>query len=149
MKQEFVIRRLKSPEAEWLRLRQLLWPAQEEEHLTEMLKELREPERFAHWLALDDRGKARGLAEASLRNDFVEGASSSPVAYLEGLFVEEAFRRQGIAAALVMQVRDWGRGRGCRQLASDTELENTLSQAVHEALGFGEAGRVVCFIREL
>jgi aminoglycoside 6'-N-acetyltransferase I len=46
-------------------------------------------------------------------------------------------------------VEAWGISEGCTELASDTELENRASAAAHRALGFEEAGRVVCFRKAL
>src|SRR5690625_6455290 len=45
--------------------------------------------------------EAIGFAQCQLRYDYVEGISSSPVGYLEGLFVKEEFRKQGFARKLV------------------------------------------------
>jgi aminoglycoside 6'-N-acetyltransferase I len=107
------------------------------------------PNRYAQFIAYDDCGAAVGLAEASLRTDYVNGASSSPVAFLEGLYVLPGARRRGLARALVENVEDWARSVGCRELASDARIENELSHTVHESLGFGETERVVYFRKEL
>lgn len=98
------------------------------------------------WLRLRE---AIGLAEASLRSDYVNGTESSPVAFLEGLYVVPQARRKGVAASLVAAVCGWARGAGCRELASDAALENAISQVVHRALGFEETERVVFFRRVL
>ena len=39
----------------------------------------------------------------------------------------------------------WAQARGCAELASDTQLENTLGQTMHSRLGFTETERVVYF----
>ena len=46
-------------------------------------------------------GAAIGFAQCGFRHDYVEGTETSPVGYLEGVFVEVAYRRQGIARKLV------------------------------------------------
>jgi aminoglycoside 6'-N-acetyltransferase I len=46
-------------------------------------------------------------------------------------------------------VADWGRAQGCSEFASDAELENVDSHAMHRALGFVETERVVYFRWEL
>nr|WP_241823604.1 GNAT family N-acetyltransferase [Sphingomonas sp. Sph1(2015)] len=51
--------------------------------------------------------------------------------------------------ALVAAVADWGRAQGCSEFASDAELENVDSHAMHRALGFVETERVVYFRWEL
>lgn len=85
----------------------------------------------------------------TIRFDYVEGADDSPVAYIEGMFVKEAFRHLGVGQKLITLAADWGRQKNCRQLASDTEVTNTGSIDFHLKSGFTEANRIVCFIKEL
>ena len=85
----------------------------------------------------------------TVRLDYVEGANSSPVAYIEGLYVKENWRHLGIGKKMIHLGIEWGRQKGCKQLASDTELNNVTSIEFHKRLGFLEATRIVCFIREL
>jgi aminoglycoside 6'-N-acetyltransferase I len=54
-----------------------------------------------------------------------------------------------VARALVQAVAGWAKRRGCHELASDTALENALSQIVHQRLGFEETERVVYFNMQL
>ena len=90
-----------------------------------------------------------GFAEVSLRTDYVNVTSTSPVAFLEGLYVTPQARRMGVAAALVNRACEWGRARGCSEIASDTSLDNQASQLVHRALGFEETERVVYYRKAL
>lgn len=130
----------------WLELRLALWPeSSAPEHVAEMEEQLSAPSRHLHLLATDATGTPIGFAEASLRHDYVSGTSSSPVAFLEGIYVRPSWRRHGVARALVAEVMDWGRSQGCCELASDALLENTSSHLMHEALGFEETERVVYF----
>jgi len=134
------------PSPEWLRLRKALWPdGTDAAHEEEMAAFVAAPDRFAQFMACTDEGAPVGLAEVSLRSDHVNGTETSPVAFLEGLYVEPSARRQGVAGALLDGVRAWAQARGCRELASDTQLENAPSQAVHLRLGFTETERVVYF----
>ena len=132
----------------WLELRQALWPGTCEAHLAEMAAFLADPARYAQFVAHED-GTPAGLAEAAVRTDYVNGTASSPVAFLEGLYVAPALRRRGVAAALVAEVVRWARARGCHELASDALLENTASHAAHRALGFEQTERVVFFRKRL
>ena len=134
----------------WLALREALWPhGSRSEHLAEMVQQLAEPKRFVQFVAYSENGSPVGLAEASLRSDYVNGTESSPVAFLEGIYVVPNYRRQGIARELVVAVSQWAVSRGCRELASDAALENELSQTVHKMLGFAETERVVYFRKGL
>jgi aminoglycoside 6'-N-acetyltransferase I len=132
--------------ADWLTLRKALWPdGSDAEHVEEMAEFLADPSRFGQFLARSEGGTPVGMAEVSIRSDYVNGTESSPVAFLEGLYVAPQARRTGVARALLQAVRTWALAHRCTELASDTQLENTLSQAVHARLGFIETERVVYF----
>lgn len=134
----------------WLQLRAALWPhCAEAEQLAEMAEFLAQPERFIQLVAYAGAGEPVGLVEASLRNDYVNGTESSPVAFLEGLYVAPTHRRRGIARELVSAVVEWATTRGCKEFASDAALENEVSHRVHRSLGFEETERVVYFRRAL
>lgn len=134
----------------WLELRQALWPnCSREQHRSEMSSFVASPERYAQFVAYAGSGHAVGLVEASVRTDWVNGTHSSPVAFLEGIYVAPEARRSGVAAALVAAVCSWAKSIGCRELASDALLENETSHALHRALGFEETERVVFFRKAL
>jgi enamine deaminase RidA (YjgF/YER057c/UK114 family) len=138
------------PAPAWLALRSALWPHHPDaEHEAEMAHFLAAPERFVQFLAIREDEQAIGLAEGSIRRDYVNGTAGSPVAFLEGLYVIPEERRTGVARALVEAVGDWARQRGCHELASDTQIENEVSQAVHARMGFSETERVVYFVKPL
>jgi len=137
-----------STDCAWLALRLALWPeASEAQHLLEMA----DTSARGHYvrLAMAADGSALGFVEASKRSDYVNGTSSSPVAFLEGLYVVPSVRRQGVARTLVESVVKWAVGEGCTELASDALLDNLAAHAVHRALGFEETERVVYFRRAL
>ena len=133
----------------WLELRDALWPQPHDVQLAEMAAIAAEPRRYAAFVAYSDDREPAGLAEAALRGDYVNGTQSSPVAFLEGLYVAPPARRQGIGRALVAEVCRWARAVGGREIASDALLANEVSHAVHRALGFAETERVVFYRREL
>jgi aminoglycoside 6'-N-acetyltransferase I len=134
----------------WLDLRQQLWPhCPREEHLAEMSSFCAQPERFAQFVAYAGSGQAVGFSEVAVRTDYVNGTDSSPVAFLEGIYVVPEARRMGTARTLVAAAERWAVGRGCRELASDAALENETSHAMHRALGFQETERVVFFRKPL
>lgn len=94
-------------------------------------------------------GSPSGAAQCSLRHDYVEGANSSPVGYLEGIYVLPQYRRAKVATRLVHCCESWAKARGCSEFASDCALDNTLSQQFHAGVGFAEASRIVCFVKPL
>lgn len=135
---------------EWSALRIELWAdGTLDEHRAEATIALDEPTRLVAFLARDADGRAVGFAEASVRSDYVNGCSTSPVGFLEGLYVREDARRRGVARGLVVAVERWARNRGCIELASDALLVNAPSQKVHRAIGFTETERVVFFRKSL
>lgn len=134
----------------WLALREQLWPqCPRTRHLQQMTEFLASPHKFAQYIEYDSAGAPVGFVEAALRTDYVNGTASSPVAFLEGLYVVPAARRQGIARTLVACVEQWASRAGCTEFASDARLDNVHSHHMHRALGFQETERVVYFRKSL
>ena len=94
-------------------------------------------------------GQPVAFAQCQLRHDYVEGTDSSPVGYLEGIFVAEAYRKKGYAAELLASCGQWAKEKGCTEFASDCELDNEDSRRFHLAAGFEEANRIICFKKSL
>ena len=126
----------------------LLWPEAGKEELEREFRDLLERTDCALFLA-SEGDRDVGFAQCQLRHDYVEGTDSSPVGYLEGVYVREGFRRRGTARALLRRCEDWAAGLGCREFASDCELENGESLAFHLKSGFREANRIICFTKPL
>ena len=92
---------------------------------------------------------AVGFAQCQLRHDYVEGTETSPVGYLEGIYVRKSDRHLGFAGQLMKACEDWARTEGCMEFASDCEIDNEESLAFHLKLGFKEANRIICFAKRL
>ena len=137
---------------EWVRMRCALWPDEPPEELEE------EAGRFFSGsgpadlsmvlVAVRPEGGLCGLAELSLRN-IVDGATSTPVGYLEGWYVDPDHRRSGLGRALVEAGEAWARERGCAEMGSDVEIDNDISQRAHDGMGYGEISRVVTYVKRL
>ncbi len=126
----------------------LLWPGHTHAELADEFREILDEGETAIYLARE-ADRDIGFAQCSIRHDYVEGTDQSPVGYLEGLFVREAYRRQGVARQLIRACEEWARAQGCTQLASDCELGNTDSLAFHLQAGFTEANRIICFVKDI
>jgi len=138
----------RNDKASWLHLRRSLWPhCSEQKHNLEMGQLLRSD--GVVFVAENDQAELIGFAEVSLRQDHVDGASISPVPYLEAWFVEATFRKQGVGRALIGAVERWATSRGYTELASDAEIENSVSIRLHKQLGFAEIDRNVTFLKVL
>jgi aminoglycoside 6'-N-acetyltransferase I len=133
---------------QWLRLRKSFWPENSDaQHRVEMKHVLSSS--GGVFVAEDIEGKLIGFAEFSIRNDYVPGSDTSPVPGLEGWFVDESYRAEGVGKELLAAVEDWSRQKGYKQLASDALIENTTGVDIHKKLGFTEIERTVHFIKKL
>lgn len=126
----------------------LLWPDHLPEEMEEEFSALIENNDVAVFLA-EGEGQTIGFAQCQLRWDYVEGTDSSPVGYLEGIFVREEYRRKGIAKSLLKACEAWAMEQHCTEFASDCELDNYESFRFHLALGFLEANRIICFTKQI
>lgn len=125
-----------------------LWPDHTVEEMeAEMGAILAQPD-AAFFLAYDGEN-AFGFAQCQLRHDYVEGTDSSPVGYLEGIYVTEEYRKHGIARELLAACETWVKSKGCTEFASDCELSNVQSLQFHLNVGFEEANRIICFTKKL
>ena len=125
-----------------------LWPHHGKEELQEEFEALLNCDDAAVFLAFSGE-EAVGFAQCQLRRDYVEGTGSSPVGYLEGIYVMPMYRKSGLARRLLAACENWAKEAGCREFASDCELSNTESAAFHLGVGFEEANRIICFVKKL
>ncbi len=131
----------------WHAMRALLWPGEWLPDIDEAKAMLEKPNLLT--LVARDGDASVAFAEASIRDDYVNGCDTSPVVFLEGIYVRPEHRKRGVARALCEAVSEWGREHGCTEFASDALLENDDSHAMHRALGFEETERVVYFRKPL
>ena len=92
---------------------------------------------------------AVGFAQCQIRTDYVEGTETSPVGYLEGIFIVETYRHNGYAKELLNACEKWAKDKKCSEFASDCELNNLDSFRFHMAIGFEEANRIICFKKNI
>lgn len=90
-----------------------LWPHHSKEELSE---------EFCEFLscgiifAAFEDSQMVGFAQCSLRNDYVERCSHSPVGYLEGIFVLENYRQKGISRQLLSSCETWAKNKAAGNL---------------------------------
>jgi aminoglycoside 6'-N-acetyltransferase I len=132
---------------EWLRMRCALWPENPHRHEAEMEVWLSRPD-AAVFVARRPAGGLGGFAEVGTRL-YADGCESSPVAFLEGWYVDSAIRGKGVGRQLIEAVETWARRRGLTELASDALLENVGGHRAHERVGFVEVERTVLYRKPL
>lgn len=125
-----------------------LWPCHRLEEMREELSDILVKEDAAFFLAYDGE-KPIGFAQCQLRHDYVEGTDTSPVGYLEGIYVVGGCRKKGIARKLLSACESWAKAKGCLEFASDCELNNAQSLQFHLKVGFEEANRIICFTKQI
>ena len=136
------------------RLREALWPeTSAAEHARELAPILGGNTPGAmpliNFVAETAGGTLIGFAEVDLRSHADGCDPVRPVGYLEGWYVAEGYRREGIGGRLLSAAEDWARGHGCVEMASDTWIDNEVSQRSHEALGFEVVDRCVHYRKGL
>jgi aminoglycoside 6'-N-acetyltransferase I len=135
-------------DAEWLRMRQALWPDFTEKSLRSEMAEIAADDRQQVFILARQGGGPGGFIEAALR-PWADGCETHPVGYIEAWYVDPDLRRQGAGAALVQQAEAWAGLQGCSEMASDCELWNDVSFQAHLALGYEEVIRVIQFRKSL
>lgn len=101
----------------------LMWENHTVEELIEEFEAVIQDKESAIFIvSIDD--KKIGFAQCQLRHDYVEGTKTSPVGYLEGIFIGQEYRKQGYAKMLLSKCEEWAKEQGCVEFASDCELEN-------------------------
>jgi aminoglycoside 6'-N-acetyltransferase I len=137
-----------------VRMRQALWPkSSAEEHARELTQILEGKAPVTMPLITlvaetSDRILA-GFLEIDLRSHADGCDPSRPVGYVEGWYVLENHRHRGIGRKLLAAAEDWARNQGCVEMASDTWIDNELSQRVHQALGYEVVDRCVHYRKPL
>lgn len=129
-------------------MRHALWP--DDAGLEKEAEEIYSGRGMVKRVLVHDRGAGRlgGFIEIGER-PYAEGCETSPVAFIEGWYVDEDLRRTGVGRGLVESAEDWARANGYREMGSDLVLGNDRSLKAHLALGYREAERLVALAKRL
>jgi aminoglycoside 6'-N-acetyltransferase I len=143
-----------SDHGQLLRMREALWPeSSAEEHsreLTEILEGRAPVTLPLIILVAEARDRMLvGFLEVDLRSHADGCNPVRPVGYLEGWYVDENHRSRGIGRKLLAMAEEWARSQGCVEMASDTWIDNEVSQRVHEELGYEVVDRCVHYRKTL
>ena len=136
-------------EDEWLRMRLALWPeSSQAEHRRDMEVWRSRADTIVLVAERPDATRLAGFAEIGTR-PYADGCETSPVAFLEGWYVDADVRGQGVGVRLIRAAETWARSQGLREFASDALLDNTVSHQAHEHVGFVEVERAVRYRKPL
>lgn len=79
----------------------------------------------------------------------MEGNVTTPVGYLEGIFVKDEHMSFGIGTKLKRTCEDWYREKYITETASDAEIFYSASIQFHLNQVFSEVNRIVCFSKRI
>jgi aminoglycoside 6'-N-acetyltransferase I len=134
---------------DWRRMRAALWPeCPDEQHAREMADILGDPEFNAAFLAHAPDGLPVGFLEVSIRLS-AEGCKPGRIGYVEGWFVEPDWRGKGLGASLIHAAESWAAERGCREMASDSDVDNVGGCQAHRCLGYQEVSLLAHFRKDI
>jgi aminoglycoside 6'-N-acetyltransferase I len=134
--------------ADWVRLRDALWPGSLADHERETRRYFDAIGDSPVIFVAEADGHVVGFLEMDYRN-YAPGCSSSPVPFIEGWYVEPAMQGRGIGRALIEAAEAHARATGYIEIASDADVQNAEGIGAHSALGYDEVERVVCFRKTL
>ncbi len=85
------------------------------------------------FIALNDKGQVLGFTQLYER---LSSLSMAHYIYLSDLYVDEAFRKQGIARLLMKKAQEYGIAVGAINIQLETAHTNIQAQALYESLGY-------------
>ena len=124
-----------SDRAEWLRMRIALRPDHSSEELAEEMEWWPAQPDTDIFVADAGDGPLIGFAEVAIHAE-APGCTTDRIGFLEGWYVDPAYRRQGIGRALNAAAEQWARERGCTEMASDTNEQYPISPSAHVGIGY-------------
>lgn len=134
--------------AEWQRMRLALWPDLSPQELQAEMAEISVDPLLPVFVIARPDGGLGGFIETALR-PWASGCVTHPVGYIEAWYIDPDLRRQSWGGRLVQAAEAWAAEQGCQEMASDCELDNTISYQAHLALGYEETLRIIEFRKSI
>ena len=135
-------------------MRHLLWPHEVE--MEESADEIYAGRSMVKQVFVAEREEGRATGPALLggfieigERAYAEGCETSPVAFIEGWYVDADLRRSGVGKGLVTAAEQWARTKGYREMGSDLLIDNDESLRAHLALGYHEVERLIAMAKKL
>ncbi|MCB1060041.1 MAG: GNAT family N-acetyltransferase [Calditrichaeota bacterium] len=138
----------KTDHLDWLRMRCELWPNANKNEQRHEIQIFGNRDSYKVWIAEALDGQVVAFLEGQTCNR-ADGCLSDRIFFIEGWWVDQKYRRQGVGHALMRAAEEWAKTNGCQELASDTWLDNDPSHAAHLSFGFKEVDRNITYRKEL
>ena len=150
MTNEVIVRKAnKNDEEELAKMRGELFSGSDDDHQVEIENYFQNKNKHIRQIfVIENCDQLIGLIELNIR-DYAEGSKAAEVPYIEGWYVAPEYRGQGLGRKLIAAAESWSLENSFFELASDVCLENSNSIKAHEAIGFSETDRIICFLKKL
>jgi len=133
---------------EWTQLALLLFPESSFEEEASLHKKILASKNEVG-LLYQQGGRYLGFMNLCIRNNYVNGTDTSPVLFVEAIYVLPGYRHQGIGKEFIKYAEKYAKDREITQIASDCYIDNSLSERFHRSCGFVEKERVICFVKNV
>ena len=127
----------------WLTMRIKLWPNHSINVHKKEIRDILNKRVQAAFIAFLNNNPV-GFVECSIRKK-VDGCETNNVGYIEGWFVDNSCRKQGLGRQLIEQAENWAKKRGSKDMSSDCLCDNKISQKAHIALGYKDYIHLIHF----
>jgi len=133
---------------QFAKLSAMLFPEDDFNELYDLYDKSLQTEKETGFLYEKDN-KYVGMMHLSVRSDYVNGTNTSPVVFIEAIYVLDDYRKSGIGKEFIKYAECCARQKGITQVASDCLLDNNLSEQFHKGCGFEEKERTICFVKDI
>lgn len=136
---------------DWVKLTHMLFPDENYGELKktymDYLNNIGKQREIGYLFQKDNKNVA--FMNISIRNDYVNGCDTSPVVFIESIYVLPEYRKMGIARELIKTAEEFAKEKGILQIASDCLIDNIDSELFHKSCGFKETERVIYFVKNV
>jgi|SRR3989344_4973667 len=140
---------IKKDFSDWVKIGTLFWLKWTEIKVKKEFSKIIASKKEVSFICRTDDGSAIGFINIAIRSDYVEGSKTSPVGYLEGIYIKRGHREKGVAKMLFKEAQKWFFKKRVSEVGSDTGVRNTTSQKFHKSVGFRKYETLVHFIKKI